>query len=142
MHVDASVALVTGGGSGLGAATARKLASAGAKVVVLDRDGDAAAATARDVGGMGLAGDVTRPDDVRSALDWAASLGSVRAVVHCAGIAWAGRTLDREGEPHDHDVLRNIVEMNQVGTINVQRLGAAAPPRSRRPSPRRTANAV
>jgi NAD(P)-dependent dehydrogenase (short-subunit alcohol dehydrogenase family) len=102
------VAVITGGGSGIGAATAAGFAAQGAEVAVLDRDGSAAAATANKLGGIGLACDVTKADDVRAAFDRiAAAFGGVDIVVSNAGAAWQGRI----GEVDDK-TLRDSFELN------------------------------
>ena len=104
------VALVTGGGSGIGAATAKAFAREGAEIAVLDRDGDAAARIAKEIGGraLGLACDVTKPDDVKRAFDAVAErFGGVDIVVSNAGAAWQGRI----GEVDDA-ILRQSFELN------------------------------
>jgi NAD(P)-dependent dehydrogenase (short-subunit alcohol dehydrogenase family) len=121
-----SSALVTGGASGLGAATARALAASGSHVVVVDLDADKGAAIARDIAGTFARADVTSEDDVRAAVAAAVEHAPLRAAVHCAGVGWAERTVNRGGEPHRLDTFRKIVEINLVGTFNVVRLAAAA----------------
>jgi NAD(P)-dependent dehydrogenase (short-subunit alcohol dehydrogenase family) len=121
------VALVTGGASGLGHATARALHAAGAHVLLLDlptSDGDAAA---RAVGERSrfVATDVTDADQVAEAVAQAGELGDLRVAVNCAGVAWAARVVGRDG-PHDLDLFRKVVEINLIGTFNVVRLAAAA----------------
>ncbi len=102
------IALVTGGASGIGAATAAAFAAQGAEIVLLDRDGDAAAAAAKKFGGIGLGCDVTKPEQVRAAFDAAAArFGGVDIVVSNAGAAWQGRI----GEVDDK-VLRESFELN------------------------------
>ena len=95
---DAS-ALVTGGASGLGLATARRLAEAGAAVTIVDLPGSAGADIAAELGGSFAAADVTDPDQVAAAVETAAAAGPLRVVVNCAGIAPPAKVLDREGEP-------------------------------------------
>ena len=117
-------AVVTGGASGLGAATAKALVEAGGKVTVLDRDplgGDAAAAM-----GAGFERvDVTEEASVAEALDRAAeAMGGLNVAVNCAGIATAEKTLGREG-PHGLESWRRTVDINLTGTFNVGRLAAA-----------------
>jgi NAD(P)-dependent dehydrogenase (short-subunit alcohol dehydrogenase family) len=118
-------AIVTGGASGLGAATARALAERGARVFALDLP--AAVAHAGQVDGVEyLAADVTDAEQVGAAVESAASAGSpLRIAVSCAGIGTAGRVLGRQG-PHDLEQFRRVVEVNLVGTFNVLRLAAAA----------------
>ena len=125
MQIDGSVALVTGGASGLGLATARRLVMAGARVVLLDLP-SAPGATAVDELGANAdfaAGDVTNEDDVTAALDIAAAHGTTRIVVNCAGIAPAGRVIGRKGVLPLEQFAR-VVQVNLVGTFNVLRLGA------------------
>jgi len=118
-------ALVTGGGSGLGAATARSLAAAGARVAVLDLDEGRAQAVAREAGGLALACDVTDPSGAEAALRAAREAhGPVRICVNCAGIASARRIVSREG-PMPLAEFRRVVEVNLVGTFNLMRLAAA-----------------
>ena len=124
---DRSVALVTGGASGLGNAAARALHAAGASVLLLDlptADGDAAAAAVGERARF-VPTDVTDPDAVAEAIAQARELGEVRVAVNCAGVAWASRVLGREG-PHDLDLFRKVVEVNLIGTFNVLRLAADA----------------
>ncbi len=123
------VALVTGGASGLGAATVRRLAAAGAKVVIVDRDAGRGAALADELGpgrASYVAADVTDPAAIEAAVARASELGALRVAVSCAGVGWAARTLDRSGKPHDLELFRTIVGINLIGTFNVLRLAAAA----------------
>ncbi len=118
-------AVVTGGGSGLGAATARRLAELGARVAVLDRDVGAARGLAAEIGGIGLHCEVTDPGSVEVALHEARDKnGPARVAVSCAGIAPAGRIVGRQG-PLPLEDFRGTVEVNLVGTFNVMRLAAA-----------------
>jgi NAD(P)-dependent dehydrogenase (short-subunit alcohol dehydrogenase family) len=125
MRIDQTVAIVTGGASGLGGATARALALAGARVFALDLP--AAIEQAKPFEGVSLvAADVTDADQVGSAVAAAADFGApLRTVVNCAGVGWAGRILGKSG-PHELDRFRTVVEVNLVGTFNVIRLAAAA----------------
>jgi NAD(P)-dependent dehydrogenase (short-subunit alcohol dehydrogenase family) len=127
MRIDGCSALVTGGASGLGLATARALHEAGAAVVLLDlpgAPGDAIAA-ALGVRARFLAGDVTSAADVQAAVDAASALGPLRIVVNCAGIAPGGRTVGRDG-PLPLEDFERAIRINLVGTFNVIRLAAAA----------------
>jgi NAD(P)-dependent dehydrogenase (short-subunit alcohol dehydrogenase family) len=120
--------LVTGGGSGLGRATARALAEAGGMVGVLDRDGDAARRTAEEIGAGGVAwvADVTDADAVGAAVaGMVERWGGLDGVVNCAGIVVARRTLGRDG-PHPLDQFQRVIQVNLIGTFNVVRLAAAA----------------
>ncbi|HEX5614426.1 MAG TPA: SDR family NAD(P)-dependent oxidoreductase [Acidimicrobiia bacterium] len=126
MEITGIVAIVTGGASGLGEATARRLAAAGARVAVVDLNEQRGTALADELGGTFARADVTDPDAVAAAVDAARTLGTVRACVHCAGIGWAERTINRDGAPHNLETFRKIVDVNLVGTFNVLRLVASA----------------
>jgi NAD(P)-dependent dehydrogenase (short-subunit alcohol dehydrogenase family) len=128
MQIQGSVAVVTGGASGLGEATVRLLVARGAKVVILDRDQARGEALVTELGDAARFAktDVTSEADVSSALAIAGSLGTLRIAVSCAGIGWAQRTVNKEGVPHDLQVFNTVVAVNLVGTFNVLRLAAAA----------------
>jgi NAD(P)-dependent dehydrogenase (short-subunit alcohol dehydrogenase family) len=119
-------ALISGGASGLGEATARELAGAGALVTITDRDVEKGAAIAADIGGLFVASDVTNEDQVAAAVAAAAERAPLRVVVSCAGIAPAQRTVNRDGTPHRLADYKTVIEVNQVGTFNLLRLGAVA----------------
>ena len=120
-----SSALVTGGASGMGEATARRLAGAGATVVVLDRDQAKGEKVAAEIDGKFAPADVTSEDDVSAAVSVATALAPLRSCIHCAGIGWAERTLNRAGDPHSLDTFRKVLEINLIGTFNVLRLAAS-----------------
>lgn len=124
MDLTHSSALVTGGGSGLGAATAEALARAGAKVVVLDLNRDAAEAVAARIGGVAVVGDVADEAPMAEAVEAACGLAPLRLAVACAGIAPAGRVAGRQGA-HDLALFERVVRVNLVGTFNLLRLAAA-----------------
>jgi len=126
MDLDRVSVIVTGGASGLGEATARRLAAAGATVVAMDLNAEAGEALASEIGGAFVSADVTEPDEVRVAIDVASELGALRGLVNCAGIGSVGRTVDRDGAPHDLDRFRTVVDVNLTGTFNCLRLAAAA----------------
>ncbi|CAN5299076.1 SDR family oxidoreductase [soil metagenome] len=126
MLLNGMSAIVTGGASGLGAATARRLATDGAKVVLVDLQVEAGEATAAEIGGVYVHADVTDPDQVRAAVDAAVEMGSLRALVNCAGIGTAAKTVDREGNPHDLAQFTRVVSINLIGSFNCIRLAAAA----------------
>jgi NAD(P)-dependent dehydrogenase (short-subunit alcohol dehydrogenase family) len=120
VNVDGASAIVTGGASGLGHATADALAAAGARVVVIDLAEEPAGVPHELV-----RGDVTDPDAAGTAVRRAVRLGPLRVVVNCAGIATPGRVLRRSGAlPLDE--FRRVLDINVVGTFNVIRLAAAA----------------
>lgn len=124
MELAGVAAIVTGGASGLGAATVRRLAAAGAKVVVADLQDEKGEALAAEVGGAFVHADVTNSDQVSAAVAVAVEAGPLRAIVNCAGIGPPARTLNRDGSPHDLDHFRTVIEINLIGTFNVIRLAA------------------
>ncbi len=126
MKLSGSVALVTGGASGLGAATVRRLVAAGARAVIVDRDEARGTALASELGQTFAKADVTNTAEVEAAIATAEGLGPVRVVVSCAGVGWAARTLDKTGKPHDLELFHKVIGVNLIGTFNVLRLGAAA----------------
>jgi len=130
MKLHGCVALVTGGASGLGAATVRRLAEGGAKVMIVDRDEARGQALASELGAAFSKADVTDPAQIEAAIAAAGQLGPLRVAVSCAGVGFAARTLDRTGKPHDLEVFKTIVGVNLIGTFNVLRLAAAAIARS------------
>lgn len=125
MDIKDVAAIVTGGASGLGAATAAALSEQGARVAVLDRDGDGAAAVGNTIGGLGLNCDVADPQSVEAALDEArAEHGPCGVLVNCAGIAPASRIVGRDG-PMKLSDFETVIQVNLVGTFNLMRLAAA-----------------
>ncbi len=133
MKLNGASALVTGGGSGLGEATARKLAERGAHVVLLDLDDTRGPAVAEEIGGQYVRADVRNTEQVILAVDTAVELGPLRAVVCCAGIPSGGRTISRDAKyesAHDLDAFQRVIDVNLVGTFNVARLAATAMSRS------------
>ena len=126
MQIDSSmVALVTGGASGLARATAEKLISRGAKVVIADLPTSAGAEVAKEIGAVFAPADVTSEADMEAAYDAADRLGVLRAVVHCAGRGGPVRVVDKEGRPGSQETYETIVRINLFGSFNVLRLGAA-----------------
>jgi NAD(P)-dependent dehydrogenase (short-subunit alcohol dehydrogenase family) len=129
MELNGISAIVTGGASGLGEATARLLAERGAKVVVADMNAEKGEAVANDVKGLFVPVDVTDTDQVIASVEAAKDLGPLRALVNCAGVGWASRTIGKDGEyssAHDLDVFRKVLEINLVGTFNCIRIAATA----------------
>jgi len=127
MDLNGASALVTGGASGLGLATARRLVSRGVHVVLLDLPSSPGIDIADELGEFAhfSPGDVTDTETVESALDTATELGPLRVLVHCAGKGGTLRVLDRDGNPGDLEVYQSLVELNLIGTFNVLRLAAA-----------------
>jgi NAD(P)-dependent dehydrogenase (short-subunit alcohol dehydrogenase family) len=125
MSLNNTSALVTGGASGMGEATGRRLAAEGAHVVVVDRDAAKGEVVAKEIGGIFCEADVTEDESVRAAVAAAIELAPLRTCIHCAGVGWAERTINRAGEPHDLDRFRKIIEINLIGTFNVLRLAAS-----------------
>ena len=127
MNVAGIAALVTGGASGLGFATAQVLAAQGARVVICDLPSSQGEAAAAEIGARFLPADVTDPDQmagaVASTVAWG---GELRACVHCAGRGGTVRVLDRDGNPGSLEQYEAIVRLNLVGSFNVLRLAAAA----------------
>jgi NAD(P)-dependent dehydrogenase (short-subunit alcohol dehydrogenase family) len=125
MEIKETAAIVTGGASGLGGATARALAARGARVFALDLPN--AVEKAEPVDGVTFVpADVTDAEQVADAVSAAVESGlPLRTTVNCAGVGWAGRILGKQG-PHDLELFRKVVEVNLVGTFNVLRLAAAA----------------
>ena len=126
MDLHGSAALITGGASGIGEASARLLAKHGAICVIVDRNEEAGNAIAEELGGAFALADVTSEAEVQAAVDVARSLGPVRALVNAAGIGYSGRTIDREGSPLPLDKFQRVVHVNLIGTFNCVRLAAAA----------------
>ncbi|MFC0429321.1 SDR family NAD(P)-dependent oxidoreductase [Kutzneria buriramensis] len=125
MQISDNAAIVTGGASGLGGATARALAARGAKVFALDLPKAVANAEAVD-GVTYVEADVTSAEQVQTAVDTVVAAGApLRITVNCAGVGTAGRIVGKNG-PHDLDTYRKVIEVNLIGTFNVLRLAADA----------------
>jgi NAD(P)-dependent dehydrogenase (short-subunit alcohol dehydrogenase family) len=126
MKIQGQAALVTGGASGLGEATARELARLGAKVAVLDVNGPLAEKVAADIGGVACECDITQPASVTAALARAsAAHGSARILMNIAGIGTAKRLIQKDGSPAPLEDFVRVVNVNLVGTYNISRLFAA-----------------
>ena len=125
MEVRGAGALVAGGASGLGAATARWLAAAGAVVTIADLNPERGEALAAEIGATFVAADVTDAEALDAAVARAAEFeGGLRISVCCAGIGWAQRTAGKQ--PHDLELFHNVIKVNLIGTFNVLRLAAQA----------------
>ena len=125
MDIAGHSAVVTGGGSGMGAETARRLSRAGGKVTVLDSNAAAAGTVADEIRGLGIDCDVSDAGAVEAAIDRArAAHGPARICVNCAGIATARRIVGRSG-PAPLEEFRRVIEVNLIGTFNVMRVCAS-----------------
>ena len=125
MEIRNGVFIISGGASGLGAATARMIAENGGKPVLADVQVEAGEALAAELGGRFVRCDVTSESDAQAVVGAAESLGMLRGLVNCAGIAPAVKTVGKDG-PHPLDVFQRVVNINLVGTFNMARLAAAA----------------
>ncbi|CAB3772534.1 3-hydroxyacyl-CoA dehydrogenase [Paraburkholderia solisilvae] len=125
MDIRDNAFLITGGASGLGAATARLFAEHGGKVVLADLNEQAGAQLAKELGGVFVKCDVTREDDATQAVDAATKLGPLRGLINCAGVAPAMKTVGKDG-PHSLDAFSKTIAINLIGTFNMIRLAAAA----------------
>jgi NAD(P)-dependent dehydrogenase (short-subunit alcohol dehydrogenase family) len=127
MDLNGTAAIVSGGASGLGEATSRVLAAAGATVVIADLNEENGKRIAAEFGGLFARTDVSDEASVQAAVDVAATAGPpLRTVVSCAGIGWAARTVGRDGSPHDLAAYQRVIAVNLIGTFNLMRIGAAA----------------
>jgi NAD(P)-dependent dehydrogenase (short-subunit alcohol dehydrogenase family) len=127
MDLTGTAAIISGGASGLGEATARALAAAGSTVVIADLNAGRGETVAAEIGGKFVQTDVTDEASVTTAVDVAAALPSpLRVIVNCAGIGWAERTVNRDGSPHSYATFRKVIDINLIGTFNLMRIGAAA----------------
>jgi NAD(P)-dependent dehydrogenase (short-subunit alcohol dehydrogenase family) len=127
MDAKGQTAIVTGGGSGLGAETARHLAKAGAKVSIFDMNMEGANAVAKEIGGSAFECNVADEASVRKAFEASqAANGVARILVNCAGIGPAALIVNREGETHDFAQYRKVIEVNLIGTFHCLAIGAQA----------------
>ena len=127
MDLTNTVALVTGGASGLGRATTERLLAAGAQVVMVDLNAEVGQQVAAELGESAhfVTADVTNEEQVQAAVDTATGLGALRVVVNCAGVATPGKLVSRKG-PLPLEAFQKVLNINIVGTVNVCRLAAAA----------------
>ncbi|QSO54542.1 3-hydroxyacyl-CoA dehydrogenase [Alicyclobacillus curvatus] len=124
MEIANKVFLITGGGSGLGAATARLLASHGGQIVVVDVNGEAGQEVADSVSGAFVRADVSSEPDIENAVQSARhAFGGLHGVVNCAGIGSAARVIGKQG-PFPLDVFQRVIQVNLIGSFNVIRLAA------------------
>lgn len=126
LDVNGASAIVTGGASGLGAATARLLSKKGAKVIVADLNDDNGNAVAGEIGGAYCKTDVSDTEQVQAAVDAASAMGPLRVLVNCAGLGSAQRTVARDGTPFDLKNFEFVIKVNLIGTFNCIRLAASA----------------
>jgi len=129
MELQGTSAIVTGGASGLGAATARALAARRVTVVVADIQDDKGESLAAEIGGRYVRTDVADTDQVIAAVEAAKGLGPLWSLVNCAGVGWAARTIGKDGQyasAHDLDLYKKVLEINLIGTFNCIRLAATA----------------
>lgn len=126
MKISETATIITGAASGLGEATARAFAAAGAKVTILDRDVARGTAVAEEIGGYFAETDVTDEDSVKAAIALAQEkMGKLNAAINCAGIAPAATTIGKKG-PHPLDLFQKTIDINLIGSFNVGRLAADA----------------
>ncbi len=128
MKIDGSVAMVTGGASGLGEATVRQWVSKGGRAVIVDLNAERGEKLAAELGDPAsfVPADVSDAQQVEDAIALATSIGALRAAINCAGIGIGMRTLGKDGTPHDLGAFQKVISVNLIGTFNVLRLAASA----------------
>ena len=126
MELEGASVLITGGASGIGEASARRLAVLGARPVIADLNEEKGKAVAEDLNGAFVKTDVSDADQAQAAVDAALQLGPLRAAVNAAGLGNASRTVSREGKPFPLDQFEFVIRVNLIGTFNCLRLAAAA----------------
>lgn len=126
MEISGSSAIVTGGASGLGGATARRLAAAGMHVVIVDLNDTLGEEMASEVNGAFVKADVREEDEVQAAVTTAVEMAPLRVLINCAGLGIALRTIDRDANPHPLGNFEFVIGVNLIGTFNCIRLAAAA----------------
>ncbi|GAB07996.1 putative 3-hydroxyacyl-CoA dehydrogenase [Gordonia amarae NBRC 15530] len=129
VDINGASAIVTGGASGIGAASARALAAKGVKVVVADMNPEKGEAIAKEIGGVFISVDVTDSEQIKAAIAKAEELGTFRILVNSAGIGWAQRTIGKDGNydsAHNLDFFKKVINVNVFGTFDFVRLAATA----------------
>ena len=126
MDLTGASAVITGGASGIGEASARNLAGLGARCVIVDLQDEKGEAVAKELGGLYVKADVADEEQVQAAMDAAMEMGPLRALVNGAGIVSASRTVDRNGYPMPLAQFEFVIRVNLIGTFNCIRLGAAS----------------
>src|SRR6202163_1052948 len=125
MDLNGTSAVITGGPSGLGEGTARKLTALGVRCTIFHPNEEGAKKVAADLSANYIGGDVTNPEDYQRAVDQAADGGNLRIAVNCAGTGWVGRVINRDNSPHDLGAFKFILDLNVVGTFNVMTRAAS-----------------
>ena len=125
-NLDGASAIVTGGASGIGEASARQLAGIGARVVIADLQEERGQSVASDIGGLFVKCDVSSEEDGQAAVAAASEMGPLRALVNSAGLGRAARTVDRNNDPMPQDMFDFVIKVNLLGSFNMLRLSAAA----------------
>ena len=126
MNLEGASAIVTGGASGIGEASARQLAAAGARVVIADLNEDKGQEVASELGGLFVKCDVSSIEDAQASVAAASEMGPLRALVNSAGIGWASRTIDRNNVPMELDKFELVLRVNLLGSFNMLSQSAAA----------------
>jgi NAD(P)-dependent dehydrogenase (short-subunit alcohol dehydrogenase family) len=126
MDLNGASAIVTGGASGIGLASARRMSALGARIVIVDMNEEKGQAAAAEVKGQFAKADVSNEAEVQAAVEMAAEMGPLRALLNGAGIGSAMRTVDREGNPFKLDVFEFVLRVNLIGSFNCLRLAAVA----------------
>jgi len=126
MDLNATSSIITGGASGIGLATAKRVAALGGRVVIVDMNEEKGEVAAKDLGGQFVKADVSDEAQVQKAVEAAVALGPLRTVLNAAGIGSASRTIDREGKPFDLKIFEFVIKVNLIGSFNVLRLAASA----------------
>lgn len=126
MNLKGASAVITGGASGIGEASARKLSDLGAQVVIADLNEERGQAVASELGGLFVRCDVTSEEDATAAVSAATEMGPLRALVNSAGLGFAARTVDRNNDPMPQENFEFVIRVNLLGSFNMLRLSAAA----------------